>query len=108
MYRLADCTSCRAPVRLVRLDVGVPAYIDMMVKNLLEDRERRAFMLGLKETEVLAFNEFGNFFMTLPRKQQEELLIKIESAEIRTKSNAVKAALKNGASHFSCVSSKWL
>ncbi|MBK7869737.1 MAG: gluconate 2-dehydrogenase subunit 3 family protein [Saprospiraceae bacterium] len=78
---LADCILPRTSTPGA-LDVGVPAYIDMMVKNLLEDRERRAFMLGLKETEALAFNEFGNSFMTLPRKQQEELLIKIESAEI--------------------------
>ncbi|MDX1942486.1 MAG: gluconate 2-dehydrogenase subunit 3 family protein [Saprospiraceae bacterium] len=78
---LADCILPRTSTPGA-LDVGVPAYIDMMVKEILEDRERRAFMLGLKETEASAFNEFGNSFMDLQRQQQEELLIKVESGEI--------------------------
>lgn len=84
----ADLVSQMADVILPRtgtpgaLDVGVPQYIDMMVKNILEERERRAFMMGLKEVNAQAFNEFGEGFMDLPRQKQEAVLVKMESAEI--------------------------
>ncbi len=64
------------------LDAGVPEFIDLMVKDLLEERERRAFLMGLKEVDAAAFKEFGKGFLELPRSRQEELLVKIESAEV--------------------------
>ncbi len=78
---IADCILPRTGTPGA-LDVGVPEYIDLMVKDCLEPREQSAFLMGLKEVDASAFNEFGKGFMTLSRQQQEELLVKVESAEV--------------------------
>ncbi len=78
---LADCILPRTGTPGA-LDVGVPAYIEMMVKDCSEDREQKAFLLGLKGIDAAAFSEFAKDFMSLPRARQEELLVKIEGEEV--------------------------
>ncbi len=78
---IADCILPRTSTPGA-LEVGVPAFIDMMLKEILEAREQKAFMMGLKEVNAASFYEFGKPFMALQRQEQETLLVKIESAEI--------------------------
>ncbi|MFN7115849.1 MAG: gluconate 2-dehydrogenase subunit 3 family protein [Saprospiraceae bacterium] len=64
------------------LDAGVPEYIEIMVKNTFQPREREAFQLGLKSFNPNAIAQFGKPFLELTTEEQEKVLVKMESEEI--------------------------
>lgn len=64
------------------LDAGVPEYIEMMVKNVFRPQERDAFLMGIKSFDPSAIDAFGKPFRALSNEEQEQVLMKMESAEI--------------------------
>lgn len=64
------------------LDAGVPEYMELIVSKILKPREQQAFLLGLKTFNPNAITEFGKPFLALSSKEQEVVLVKMESQEI--------------------------
>lgn len=64
------------------LDAGVPEFVEMMVQKIFRPREREAFQLGLRSFDPMAVSEFNKPFLQLSDKEQEGVLLKMESQEI--------------------------
>jgi len=64
------------------IDAGVPQYIEMMVHKCLQPRERDAFLLGLRSVNPTAIQAFGKPFAELQKKEQEKVLVQMESTEV--------------------------
>jgi|GEM_PF-291668 hypothetical protein len=64
------------------LDAGVPQYMEMMLKECISPREKEAFNLGLKSVNPMAIREFGKPFLELNKKDQESVLLRMESEDI--------------------------
>ncbi len=55
-------------------DAGVPAYIDLMLKDIYTDDERKHFMEGLEELNKASEDKFGDAFAQLKPEQQDKVL----------------------------------
>jgi len=64
-------------------DVGVPGFIDSMLKDVFTKEDQETFMNGLKAFDVAAENEYGDPFIKLSPKQQSEYVTKTHSAAIK-------------------------
>jgi hypothetical protein len=56
-------------------DVGVPAFIDLMVSEWYTDQERAVFMNGLADVDERAQHSFNKNFVECRAEQREEILI---------------------------------
>jgi gluconate 2-dehydrogenase gamma chain len=56
-------------------DVGVPAFIDLIVSEWYTDRERAVFLNGLADVDERAQHSFHKNFVACPAEQREEILV---------------------------------
>lgn len=57
-------------------DAGVPAFIDVMLKDVYEDEDRQRYLAGLKAFDDAARTAHGKAFVDLPKQQQADLVRK--------------------------------
>lgn len=62
------------------VDIGVPAFIDRMLKELLSPEEQRDFMSGLAKFEADCRAAYGKAFVECSRTEREEYLLKLDKA----------------------------
>ena len=62
------------------IDAGVPHYIELMVADWLNDKERAIFDAGLDDIQTRIPAEFGKAFPELTAKEQLEVMESLESA----------------------------
>lgn len=55
-------------------DAGVAAFIDLILTEWYDDKERARFLAGLADVDARAQSLFGNSFMKCPAAQQAEIL----------------------------------
>jgi len=55
-------------------DVGIPAFIDLMLKDAYPQEDQEKFLAGLKEFEAQAQKQHGRPFMQLTASQQSALV----------------------------------
>ena len=69
------------------IDVGVPAFIDLMYGEFMTVEEQQMFYVGLAEVEIKGMAAHGREFARLAPAQQDEVLTKIAvAAQAREKS----------------------
>ena len=65
-------------------DVGVPAFIDTMLKNVYTQEDRERFVSGLQAFEEAARKAHGKGFVELNNGQQTELVQKLNNEAVAT------------------------
>jgi len=63
-------------------DAGVPAFIDIMLKDVYEEEDRQRFVSGLKAFDDAARTAHGKGFVELPKQQQSDLLRKFHDEAV--------------------------
>lgn len=63
-------------------DVGVPGFIDQMLKDVYSKSEQDRFLSGLAEFDEKAKAEFGDAFISLDNKDQEAFVSKVHQQAI--------------------------
>jgi gluconate 2-dehydrogenase gamma chain len=63
-------------------DVGVPGFIDLMLANVCEKKDRDRYLAGLAEFEAAARSEGQSGFASLKPAQQVELVGKFHAAAV--------------------------
>lgn len=69
-------------------DVGVPAFIDVMLKDVYPTEDQQRFLSGLKELDDEAAKSKGKSFVKLDAKDQQELVRKYHDAAVKAESDA--------------------
>jgi hypothetical protein len=64
------------------LDVGVPGFIDLMLKDVYTEEDRRRYLAGLAAFETAAQAEQGKRFIALESRQQVALVRKFHDAAV--------------------------
>lgn len=64
------------------IDVGVPGFIDLMLKDVYTQEDRERYLSGLAELEAAAQAEQGKRFVALESAQQVELVQKVHNAAV--------------------------
>jgi gluconate 2-dehydrogenase gamma chain len=64
------------------LDVGVPALIDLMLRDVYTQSDRDRYLTGLADLDAAASSETGQKFVTLESKQQLALVRKFHDAAV--------------------------
>lgn len=75
------------------LDVGVPAFIDLMIGKYLGEEDRKVVVAGLAELEVASGAAHGRGFAQLTAAQQDALLVATAEAaktKVRTFFHQIK------------------
>lgn len=75
-------------------EVGVPEFIDSMVKDVFKKEDQDAFMKGLQEFDANATSEYGDPFINLSPEDQTEYVKKIHDAAIKDKTEDKAFILK--------------
>lgn len=65
-------------------DAGVPAFIDLMLKDAYKDEDRQRYISGLKAFDDAARTAHGKGFVELPKQQQTELVQKFHHDAVAT------------------------
>lgn len=68
-------------------DVGVPAFIDSMVKDVYKKEEQESFSKGLELFDADAQKEYGDRFIELSPEKQLEYVTKVHEAAIKQPSD---------------------
>jgi hypothetical protein len=63
-------------------EVGVPAFIDLVLKDCFSKEDQDRFLAGLQEFDAAAKQNFGSLFMDLEPARQQEHVKKIHDAAI--------------------------
>jgi gluconate 2-dehydrogenase gamma chain len=63
-------------------DVGVPAFIDLVVKDCYNKEDQDRFLAGLQEFDAAAKQSYGSIFMDLDASKQQEHVKKVHDAAI--------------------------
>jgi len=63
-------------------DLGVPAFIDLMLKDVYQDADRTRFITGLSELEALARGEHEKDFMALDQEKRASLVQRVHDAAV--------------------------
>jgi gluconate 2-dehydrogenase gamma chain len=63
-------------------DVGVPAFIDKMLKDVYTTEDQQRYVTGLAEFDKKAHDEYGNPFVKLDRTQRMEHLRRVHDAAV--------------------------
>lgn len=61
-------------------EIGVPQFIDSVLKKLLSKTEQEDFTKGLEALEKTCQNDYGKYFNECAQAQREELLLKMDKA----------------------------
>ena len=61
-------------------DVGVPAFVDLMLGNYSTETERKVFAAGLDEVNAASFAAHAQSFVKISDTQQDAILLKIAVA----------------------------
>jgi len=64
------------------LDVGVPAFIDLMLKDVYPQADRDRYLTGLTELDTAASSQHGQTFVALESTQRVALVRKFHDAAI--------------------------
>lgn len=64
-------------------DVGVPGFIDIILKDVYSKEDQDRFMAGLKEFDDGAKAAYGDLFMDLEPDQQQEYVKKVHDEAIK-------------------------
>jgi gluconate 2-dehydrogenase gamma chain len=64
------------------IDVGVPGFIDLMLKDVYTRRARERYLAGLSELDAAAQGEHGRKFIALEPTQQVALVRKLHDAAV--------------------------
>jgi len=63
-------------------DAGVPAFIDVMLKDVYPEEDRQRYVEGLKAFDEAARTAHGKPFVELPKSQQTELVRKFHDEAV--------------------------
>jgi gluconate 2-dehydrogenase gamma chain len=63
-------------------DLGVPAFIDLMLKDAYQDEDRARFVMGLTEFQALARREHQKDFMALEQEKRVSLVQGVHDAAV--------------------------
>lgn len=63
-------------------DAGVPAFIDVMLKDVYEEEDRQRYVTGLQAFDQAARTAHGKAFVELSKPQQTELLRKFHDEAV--------------------------
>lgn len=69
-------------------DAGVPAFIDLMVKDVYSKNEQERFLSGLQAFDEEAKKAYGDPFVELDEEQQIEHVRKVHDAALQAEKNA--------------------
>lgn len=61
-------------------DVGVDAFIDMLLNGYMEEKEVQAFLAGLVEVDSVANSIYGDTFRSLKPEEQDGVLVAMAEA----------------------------
>jgi Gluconate 2-dehydrogenase subunit 3 len=61
-------------------EIGVPQFIDSVLKKLLSPAEQEDFTKGLEALEKTCQSDYGKYFNECTQAQREELLLKMDKA----------------------------
>jgi gluconate 2-dehydrogenase gamma chain len=64
------------------IDVGVPGFIDLMLKDVYTQEDRERYLSGLVELDAAAQAELGKKFVALELAQQQTLVRKFHDAAV--------------------------
>jgi hypothetical protein len=59
-------------------ELGVPQFIDKMVKEVMGEEEQKEFVKGIDDLDERSEKEFGKKFMECDRKSREQLLTELD------------------------------
>ena len=59
-------------------DLGVPQFIDKMLKELLTEKDQKEFVAGIESLDERCNNDYGKAFAECEQKQKEEILTKLD------------------------------
>jgi hypothetical protein len=59
-------------------DLGVPQFIDKMLKDLLSETDQKEFIEGIEQLDERCEKEFGKVFVECDTKQREQILIALD------------------------------
>ena len=65
-------------------DAGVPAFIDVMLKDVFEEEDRQRYITGLNAFDDAARTAHGKAFVELSKSQQTELVRKFHDEAVAT------------------------
>jgi gluconate 2-dehydrogenase gamma chain len=65
------------------IEVGVPGFIDIIVKDVFDDKEQTHFMKGLDDFSKTAAQEYGDPFIELSAEDQTAFVKKTHDAAIK-------------------------
>ena len=65
-------------------EAGVPAFIDVILKDAYEEEDRQRYVSGLKAFDDAAHTAHGKGFVELPKSQQVELVRKFHDEAVAT------------------------
>jgi gluconate 2-dehydrogenase gamma chain len=63
-------------------DVGVPAFIDLVLKDCYSKEDQDRFLSGLTEFDQRADSDFGDSFIDMSAEQQQALVKKVHDAAL--------------------------
>jgi hypothetical protein len=69
-------------------DVGVPAFIDVMLKDVYPAEDKKRFLSGLQQLDDQASNSAGQPFVKLDAKGQQELVRRYHDAAVKAEREA--------------------
>jgi hypothetical protein len=59
-------------------ELGVPQFIDKMLKDLLSEKDQKEFIEGIEQLDERCQKEFGKVFVECDTKQREQILIALD------------------------------
>jgi gluconate 2-dehydrogenase gamma chain len=71
-------------------DTGVPAFIDLMLKDAYDQETQEHYSKGLKEFDEAAEKEYGDPFIELTPEQQTAFVKKVHDAAVEEERNRKK------------------
>ncbi len=77
------------------IDTGVPAFMDLIIKDTFEPEDKEKFLAGLADMDTRALKAFGKVFAACKPKQQHQLMEQID-AEASADGKAHKEAVEAG------------
>ncbi|MEO0330543.1 MAG: gluconate 2-dehydrogenase subunit 3 family protein [Bacteroidota bacterium] len=71
-------------------DVGVPEFIDLMMKDIFGEEDQQQFVAGITQLEEMSQSEYSDGFADLEPEQMDALLTKLEAEAQENKQEGVK------------------
>ncbi len=59
-------------------EIGVPQFIDKVLKDLLSEDEQQDFMKGLQSLDDICMGNYGKYFEACTKEQKEQILLKMD------------------------------